>query len=407
MEFTQEEKERSIFQGTMYIWMFGINDKVYYGRTYKELYNFLNRIEFYTTYEKKIVYVHNLAFEFNWLRNIFKFKNVMARKSRKVMKCEIEEYNIEFRCTLFMTNSKLEKIPDLYKFEVKKLVGQLDYSKIRHSETKLSKKELEYCENDCLIIYEYIKKELETYETTKNTPLTSTSHVRRELKELIDKNWDYLNKTRKSINVDGHVYNMLVSAFAGGYTHANWLFTDEIIKNVTSYDFTSSYPYVMCTHKFPMNEFKKCNIKSVSQMVDTFAYLLNVKFTNIKCKYYNNFISLSKVTRIKNGRYDNGRIISADEIEIILTDIDFKFILQTYSGRYEILESYYSRYDYLPKELINFILDKYVIKTQYKDVEGKEVEYAIEKSKYNSIYGMTVTNNIRDEVIFDNELRLE
>ena len=32
---------------------------------------------------------------------------------------------------------------------------------------------------------------------------------------------------------------------------------------------------------------------------------------------------------------------------------------------------------------------------------------AIEKAKYNSIYGMTVTNNIRDEVIFDNDLRLE
>ena len=178
-----------------------------------------------------------------------------------------------------------------------------------------------------------------------------------------------------------------------GYTHANWLFTDEIIKNVTSYDFTSSYPYVMCTHKFPMNEFKKCNIKSVEQMSESFAYLLNVKFSNIKCKYYNNFISLSKVTRIKNGRYDNGRIISADEIEIILTDIDFKFILQTYTGRYEILESYYSRYDYLPKELINFILDKYVVKTEYKDVEGKEVEYAIEKSKFNSLYRLRNDSN--------------
>lgn len=215
LEFTEEEKERSIFQGTMYIWMFGINENVYYGRTYRELYQFLNRIEFYTTYEKKIVYVHNLAFEFNWLRNIFKFKNVMARKSRKVMKCEIEEFNIEFRCTLFMTNSKLEKIPDLYKLEVKKLVGNLDYSKIRHSKTKLSKKELQYCENDCLVLYEYIKKELETYETTKNTPFTSTGHVRRELKETIEKNWEYLNKTRKSINTDGHIYNMLVSAFAG------------------------------------------------------------------------------------------------------------------------------------------------------------------------------------------------
>ena len=35
-----------------------------------------------TSYEKKIVYVHNLAFEFNWLRNIFKFKNF----NRKVFK---------------------------------------------------------------------------------------------------------------------------------------------------------------------------------------------------------------------------------------------------------------------------------------------------------------------------------
>ena len=74
-----------------------------------------------------------MSFEFQFLRNIFHFKNVMARKSHKVMKCEIEEFNVEFRCTLFMTNSKLEKIPDLYKFEVKKLVGQLDYSLPRHS----------------------------------------------------------------------------------------------------------------------------------------------------------------------------------------------------------------------------------------------------------------------------------
>lgn len=189
----------------------------------------------------------------------------------------------------------------------------------------------------------------------------------------------------------------------GGYTHANWVYTDEIIKNISSFDFTSSYPYVMCTHKFPMSEFKKCNIKSSNQLINSFAYLLKVKFTNIKSKYYNNFISQSKCIRIKNGRYDNGRVISADEIEIILTDIDFKLLLKTYTGKYEILESYYSRYNYLPKELINFILDKYVIKTEYKDVEGKEVEYAIEKAKYNSIYGMTVTNNIKDEVIFDNE----
>lgn len=67
------------------------------------------------------------------------------------------------------------------------------------------------------------------------------------------------------------------------------------------------------------------------------------------------------------------------------------------------MESYFSKYDYLPKEFIDFILEKYVKKTEYKDVAGKEVEYALEKAKFNALYGMSVTNNIKDEVIFDNE----
>ena len=77
--------------------------------------------------------------------------------------------------------------------------------------------------------------------------------------------------------------------------------------------------------------------------------------------------------------------------------------MKSYTGNYEILESYFARYDYLPKEFIEFILEKYVLKTQYKNVDGKEVEYALEKAKFNSLYGMTVTNNIKDNVEFDNE----
>lgn len=137
-------------------------------------------------------------------------------------------------------------------------------------------------------------------------------------------------------------------------------------------------------------------------MSKRFAYLIVVKFTNIKCKYYNNFISQSKCREIVKGRYDNGRIIQAESLEMTLTDIDFYFILQTYNCDYEIKECYYSLYDYLPKTFIDFILEKYVNKTKYKNVEGKEVEYNLEKQKFNSLYGMSVTNMIRDEVIFDN-----
>lgn len=406
LELDKKEQERCEFYSTMFIWQFSINDVVYYGRTWQELYDFFEKIEVFT-YSKnvrKIVYVHNLSFEFQFLRNIFNFKNVLARKSHKVMKCQIEEFNFEFRCTLYMTNLKLEKIPNVYKLDVEKLTGNLDYFKIRHSDTHLTKKELKYCENDCLVVYKYILEELKQYETNKNIPLTSTGHVRRELKEKLSKNWEYKSKVKFCYNIDGHVYNLLVSAFAGGYTHANWIYTDEIIKDVSSYDFTSSYPYVMVTHKFPMTPFMKCKLKTKEQMSKNFAYLIKVRFCNLKCKYYNNFISQNKCTRINGGKYDNGRIIGAKEIEIIVTDVDFNFITKAYKyDKYEILESYFSKYDYLPKEFIDFILEKYVKKTEYKDVAGKEVEYALEKAKFNALYGMSVTNNIKDEVIFDNE----
>ena len=69
-------------------------------------------------------------------------------------------YNIEFHCTYFMTNIGLDKLADTFKLPVKKLVGNLDYDIIRVPTTKLTTKELAYCENDCLVLYEYIKKEI-------------------------------------------------------------------------------------------------------------------------------------------------------------------------------------------------------------------------------------------------------
>lgn len=102
--------------------MFSINDKVYCGRTWQEFYNFLNRLEFFAGNYRKVVFVHNLSFEFNFLRNIFTFDNVFARKSRKVIRCDIKEYNIEFRCSYMLANCSLENLSDTYKLPVKKLV---------------------------------------------------------------------------------------------------------------------------------------------------------------------------------------------------------------------------------------------------------------------------------------------
>ena len=396
----EDQKEEAIPQSCMYIWMFGINDKVYYGRTWDEFVEFIEELE-HNVSDKKIIFVHNLSFEFQFLKSVFKVNNVFARKSHKVIRCELEDYNIEFRCSFTMSNCALASLPRLYKLPVEKKVGDLDYSKLRTSITELTDKEMGYCEYDCLVVYYYILQELETYERIDKIPLTNTGHVRKELKDAVMEDYSYRNKVRRSINIDPHVYNLLVECFAGGYTHANWIHADEIIENVDSWDFTSSYPYVMVTHKFPSSEFKKCNIKTLKDLNNRFAYILIVKFKDLKCKYYNNYISMSKCRYIKGARYDNGRIIQADEIEIVLTDIDFKLILDMYDCTYEITESYFSFYNYLPIQYIKFILKKYVNKTKFKGIEGKELEYMKEKNRFNSLYGMTVTNTIRDKVEYD------
>lgn len=402
-KLTDEQQENCIKQSCMYIWQFSINDEVYYGRTWDEFKSFLDLLE-QNDNTKKIVFIHNLAFEFQHIWSVVRVKSVMSRKSRKLMRCFLEDYNIEFRCSLMLSNLKLEKLPEVYQLPVQKKVGDLDYSKLRTPATPLTDKELGYCEFDCLVTYWYIKTELETYKRVDRLPITSTGKVRKQLQRIVLSNMSYVYKVGKQINTDPVVYNMLVDAFAGGYTHANYIYTDEVLDNIDSYDETSAYPYVLVSCKFPSTKFTKCYIKRVEDMLPCFAYLLTVKIKNIRSKYYNNFISASKCIEIKGKpNYDNGRIISAKEVTITCTDIDLKFYLDAYSYEsYEIVTAYKSVYNYLPIEYVNFILDKYVLKTQLKNVEGKELEYAREKASYNSLYGMTVTNTIRADVNFVN-----
>ncbi len=395
-----KDKQRAVKRSHMYIWMFGINDIVYFGRTWEEFKLFLKKLNDYNPYVK-YVFIHNLAFEFHYLKSEFHFSDVSARKSHKVIFATMRDYNIILKCSYMMSNVALKYLPKMFDLPVEKKVGDLDYSLIRNPNTPLSEKELGYCEYDCLVLYHYILKELQVYEDVKHIPTTNTGKVRHELQDITRTNFKYRRIVYKAINTDPIIYNRLCEAFLGGYTHANWIYADEVLKNVDSYDIASSYPYVLTTYRYPNKEFKRCVLKRREDMLDIFCYLVVVRFKNVKSKYDNSFISSSKCRNLRGAVYDNGRLIAAKEFEITLTDIDFYFYLDTYKCEYEILEAYYSTKSYLPKTLIEFILDKYVGKTELKGVEGREMEYGRIKGMYNSIYGMSVTNNIRDEVKYD------
>ena len=79
-------------------------------------------------------------------------------------------------------------------------------------------------------------------------------------------------------------------------------------------------------------------------------------------------------------------------------------ILDCYKiGRYKIKQAWFSTLAYLPRKFIEFVLDKYVNKTKYKDNPEYELEYQKEKNKFNALYGMSVTNNIRANVVYHDD----
>lgn len=131
-----------------YIWQFSCDGVVYYGR---ELWDFEQVLKDIPSDLQCIIWVHNLSYEFQFLRNFLDWDSVFARSAHKPIKCVPSKYkNIEFRCTYFLTRLSLETWGK--QLGVHKAVGNLDYDILRTPFTKLTDTELFYCEQDCLVV---------------------------------------------------------------------------------------------------------------------------------------------------------------------------------------------------------------------------------------------------------------
>ena len=401
-DFSKDSKDYDDFDrvGYMYIWMFSINDTVVYGRTWAEFREFLTILSGYVV-GIKIVYVHNLSFEFQYLRNVFDEMEVFARSERHVIYCRVPEFSLEFRCSYLLTNMSLAAVTKGYNLNIAKKSGDLDYNKIRNSKTKLTCKEMGYCEYDCLVVYELIKKHLEDYGVPYNIPYTQTGRVRRVCQEMYRKDRKYHDNLRKILPDKIELFTFIMKSFQGGYTHANASFVNEIIENVKSKDITSSYPTVMIADQFPVTPFLKSGIQTFDEMREGYAYIIEVDFHELYAVTFNHYLSYSKSRWARGVVTDNGRVVQADDIKYILTDVDIDVIKRCYKFEYKIIKAYRAKKGYLDKKYIEKVLEYYVNKTRYKNVKGYENNYLQSKQYINSLYGMMVTNTIRDEVLYE------
>lgn len=407
-------------QSVMYVWQVCIlHRQVIIGRTWAQLEQLLYDMSAELDEDEYIViYVHNLAYEFQFLRAIHEWEEfeIFALDKRKVCKATWEELRIEFRCSYIHSNMSLAEFTAKMGVEHGKLSGdEFNYNTERLPWTPLTDREIEYCVNDVVGLAEALEKEmLLDGDTLYTIPATSTGYVRRDAKRALH---TMQHNPCVDIQPTWEVYELLREAFRGGNTHANRYFAsgmqedefgepvdNHILHGVKSADRSSSYPDVQCNCLFPMSEFKPlqpCTTDRVIRMIGTRrkALLMRVAFTNIRLRdpYWGcPYLSTDKCRRIRGAAFDNGRILSAEYLEVTLTDVDFEIVLSEYdSDDTAIFECYAARYGTLPQPLIDVTIGYYRAKTELKGIPGQEIYYMKCKNKLNSIYGMMATNPVR------------
>lgn len=420
------EKEKA---ACMYLWAVCLSGHYFTGRTWEQFFLFLDDIKTVfdiTPAQRMIIYVHNLAYETQFIKNYFTITKVIANDVNKPIMWETS-IGFEFRCSYLLSGYSLSTLADVYlNGRVKKLKGDLDYSLLRHSETNLTRKEYQYMYNDVRIVYEYILQQIERNNgSIAKIPYTKTGYVRRYLKENCiggnpvrgmrreRKHNQYISLMRHMTINSADEYEQMCRAFQGGFTHTSCFNQGKVFDDVSFYDFTSSYPTMLIAEQYPVSagrlvHFTGDHDERMAQMenyLNKYCCIFDVEFTRIRSTIiYEHYIPQYKCDGILSTDIcDNGRVVKAECIRTTITNVDYEIIRRCYEWD-DIRVRNFRVYNkgYLPKPFIECILKLYNDKTQLKGVEGREAEYQSAKENINSLYGACVTALVHDEYSIKN-----
>lgn len=388
--------------------------------------------EYYKTDLRRryVIYVHNLSYEFQFIKSFFNWHNVFMRKEHTILKAVTTE-GIEFRCSYFLSNCSL----DLFlkncgaihrKVKSEKIDDEegysYDYELFRTAETELSDEDKGYCYNDVKGPYEAIEYLLKE-DTLLTIPLTSTSYVRRDMRTALNSTKHRRFVRKMALSIDQ--YTIAREAFRGGDTHAQYHIQGVKLHDIEANDISSSYPYVIMTKKFPMSPFQKADpnqFESYFKAGKLMLFRLRLEGVSMKDIWDMPYISYSKCRNVKGAKYDNGRILSCESLEISVTEIDYRIITDVYKiKRQYITDLYICDGGYLPTPIREVTLEYFRRKTElkWKISELKKIKklrplteseleelsdlnknYVKAKNKLNGIYGMFATDPVMDNWLF-------
>lgn len=456
----------------MYLWAFAVDDLIFYGRTIDDLKNFLRRlaarIDLRTDY-RLATYIHNAKYDLSFLRcdvSLMSKKKAdfIARSRRQIIRCCMEVC-YEVRDSAVYSEMPLEMMGE--EIGMRK-IDTYDYDLIRTPETPMQDDDLLYVARDVHILTTYYRLQLSEYgglyDTIGDIPLTATGKDRRlismaftrhdnrshahgirkmiyarQLKTSWHKQTEPTEWEQKQIQYDTLTLDWLRKAFFGGYCYCSALYSDTEKKKteaeqVVSADLDACYAAMMLTKKYPANRFKPMPVDlypHTKEMLDDMAnsrrayrgmaMLIKMRIKGVKARipdfgflpsWYRYHCKEKGMEKIKR----TGRVASADEMEIVITDVDLRQYLRWYSTKQiTIISVLWTEYGLLPMYIRDVIVMLYAQKKQAKkEIKSKrsagvatmsdEIKYKYKKTMLARMYGVFVQDPIRMIYEWDEEL---
>ena len=393
---------------TISIRAFNTNICTLYGTLPQHFCDCVNKILNEFEGKETFMYFHNLSYDWQFLRKfMFRAWGLPVKQLNVKPHVPISikfENGLTIKDSLILAQRSLDKWAKDMQVEHQKACGKWDYEKKRDQAFMcFSKDELEYIEHDTLAGVECIQKYIDVLNKNIATlPLTATG-IPREMIRKIGKDNRAKDRFMRMV-LTYEQQKRMEDIFHGGYTHANrdyinWLI-DEVVK---CYDFASSYPYVLLAYKYPMEKFtfykKTCSMKEILDNSEKYAFTFKLVLVDVQLKKDVPMpsLQLSKAEKTINAIVDNGRILSADYVEINLNEVDLCVISEQYQvSKHACIDVEFAEKGYLPRWLTDYIFSLFKDKTLLKG--GDPVAYALAKAKLNSCYGMMVQKPIKQVI---------
>lgn len=406
---TSKETPKTVCKNYVVAWTLSMraydqNLVTLYGTRPSELITCMNQIIMNLRGDNTIFFVHNLSYDWVFLRKFFMKAWGMPEhqlNTKPHYPIFITFANgVMLRDSLILAQRSLDKWAKDLNVEHQKAVGAWVYDEIRQQGNRFTPDEKTYIEHDTLAGVECIDKTMHVLnKRIYSLPYTATGIPREEVRKRAGKNRG--RDLFKKIVPDYDTQKFLEDVFHGGYTHNNRHYCERVIREpVDAYDEASAYPYVMCAYKFPMSKFYDTDPAKPEWILnnsDDYAYIFTLILIKPKLKSDN--ISMpalqkSKAIKMINPIEDNGRILCAEYVEIRLNEVDLSVIMQQYKYENAVCTDVkYARKDYLPRWFTDYVYQCFVDKTQLKG--GDPVQYSIAKAKLNSLYGMCVQRPVK------------